>query len=486
MGANNGDINQDGIPDRVVMSHFIQPGGEENVLNPVWFENLSGYNKDEDFLPVYPTGDSQGVLDFRPIPNPDTPQDVVAMNAFTAFMEIRGYDGILGQRQDTAVINAFNDDPKSSPTLNDTDGDTYPDGWEYWFYYQSCMFGRNGSRYNPLNTAQGDPIEWVEIVIAFDPVASRTTYPDPRWQVDFDNDGLTDSDELVLGTDPTNWDTDGDTLADGAELLRGFNPCDRRDSLSVTVADHPVIISEHDTTPQQLTVVLSQTPAAAGITEPVVVCLDVTPTNSPLHGSIIIPSNITFYATQATQQVSFIAQDGTLLSESDGFTVTPRIMDGQPGSKLYQQLQPGQILVQNVDPVILSPLAGSTILVTVGQPQTFNWLISDAEADLPDMTIWWDWGDGTMSTTTGGVGSTSHTYTARLPPWATITVTAIDKEGGSSLIPFFALIQCTVTLDAQGGTVSLQRRFPLSMRASMSRSRSRRARAICSKAGGRC
>ncbi len=41
---------------------------------------------------------------------------------------------------------------------------------------------------------------------------------------DFDNDGLTDGEELALGTDQTKSDTDGDGLGDGAEVTLGTNP----------------------------------------------------------------------------------------------------------------------------------------------------------------------------------------------------------------------------------------------------------------------
>lgn len=41
---------------------------------------------------------------------------------------------------------------------------------------------------------------------------------------DSDNDGLTDTQETGLGTDPNNPDTDTDTLQDGEEIIRGGNP----------------------------------------------------------------------------------------------------------------------------------------------------------------------------------------------------------------------------------------------------------------------
>ena len=230
-GVNNGDLNQDGVPDRLVNRYFIDPmqeAGPDATLNEVWFQNLGGFNDDEDYMPVYPTGDELGVLDFRPVANPRTAQGDMAVNAFTAFVEIRGYDGCLG----TA------DDPLTDPTLNDTDDDGYPDGWEYWFWYQSKVQGRLGSRYNPFNIAQGDVIDWTEIVFAFDPMSPRSAYTDVLWRDDFDNDGLLDLEELVLGTDPTNWDTDGDIMADGWEILNGFHPGDPGDG-NLPVRNNP-------------------------------------------------------------------------------------------------------------------------------------------------------------------------------------------------------------------------------------------------------
>ena len=42
--------------------------------------------------------------------------------------------------------------------------------------------------------------------------------PPPAKAVDSDGDGLTDDEELRIGTDPHNWDTDGDGLSDGDEV----------------------------------------------------------------------------------------------------------------------------------------------------------------------------------------------------------------------------------------------------------------------------
>ncbi len=42
--------------------------------------------------------------------------------------------------------------------------------------------------------------------------------------IDSDGDGLTDAQEVLLGTDPHNKDTDGDGFPDGFEVLNGYSP----------------------------------------------------------------------------------------------------------------------------------------------------------------------------------------------------------------------------------------------------------------------
>jgi hypothetical protein len=66
----------------------------------------------------------------------------------------------------------------------------------------------------------------------------QVTPPSPT--ADSDQDGLTDTEEPLLGADPKKLDTDGDTYADGAEVAAGFDPAvasgarlDRSSSLSL-------------------------------------------------------------------------------------------------------------------------------------------------------------------------------------------------------------------------------------------------------------
>ena len=50
--------------------------------------------------------------------------------------------------------------------------------------------------------------------------------------VDADNDGLSDAEEVEIGTDPNNADTDGGSIADLEELVNGTNPLDGDDDVN--------------------------------------------------------------------------------------------------------------------------------------------------------------------------------------------------------------------------------------------------------------
>jgi hypothetical protein len=83
----------------------------------------------------------------------------------------------------------------TDPTDPDTDSDGINDGTEY-----------NGPDGNPLTMGDNtDPLD------ACDPNMTAGT-------CDQDNDGLTNDEEVIAGTDPTNPDSDGDGLTDGEEV----------------------------------------------------------------------------------------------------------------------------------------------------------------------------------------------------------------------------------------------------------------------------
>ncbi len=114
---------------------------------------------------------------------------------------------------------------RTDPTKADTDEDGLPDGYEYFFWYRAFVGdakgeAMTGSRFNPDNVAQGIEITSAEIAAAFNPTVKGVT-AELR---DTDADGLTDLEELAIGTNPVQWDTDGDGMSDLYEVMWGLNP----------------------------------------------------------------------------------------------------------------------------------------------------------------------------------------------------------------------------------------------------------------------
>jgi hypothetical protein len=84
-------------------------------------------------------------------------------------------------------------------------------------------FGAGGDGGAAADGGSSNPLDGV-----FGPVSSDFAFvlglaePDP----DTDGDGLTDAEEILLGTNPEDPDTDGDGLQDGDEVLLGTDPLD--------------------------------------------------------------------------------------------------------------------------------------------------------------------------------------------------------------------------------------------------------------------
>ena len=127
----------------------------------------------------------------------------------------------------------------------DSDGDGLPDAWE-------IQYTLNPNRAGGVNGAAGDPDR--DGLVNGDEFANGTN---PRradtdgdgltdlWEIesllnaqsaagdngangDPDLDGLVNKDEMKLGTDPYNWDSDSDAMPDGWEVGEGIQPKDNR------------------------------------------------------------------------------------------------------------------------------------------------------------------------------------------------------------------------------------------------------------------
>ena len=114
-----------------------------------------------------------------------------------------------------------------NPAKADTDDDGFEDGWEYFFWYYAKIgfvdangvWGRlEGRRFDLTQPNFTKRISPEEIVAAFDPLVKGALGRDT------DNDGLTDFEEYVLGTNPVDWDSDGDGMNDLWEVLNGLDP----------------------------------------------------------------------------------------------------------------------------------------------------------------------------------------------------------------------------------------------------------------------
>jgi len=232
---NCGDINGDGIPDIIAASTTWRSGQTLNTIMGTDRVPANTYNADNDFLP-----DRDNYADWI---IPDLGTYAPVGRAFDAYREIRGYhEGLnrldFGSDEDYGpgeeeVHNEYGPNPDpytraaerpTDPTVADTDDDGYPDGWEYYFWYNTLVRKLTGSEYDPNDVATGKTIGWKELYLKFDPLR-----PDHDKNRDTDKDGLTDFEEMLIGTNPIHWDTDGDGMCDGWEVLRGLDPLNLND-----------------------------------------------------------------------------------------------------------------------------------------------------------------------------------------------------------------------------------------------------------------
>lgn len=162
------DTDSDGLSDSV----------EINVgMDPLSAADANG-DKDGDGV-----SNKQEVLDKTDINNADTDGD-----------------GLLDGKEKTLGTN---------PLLSDTDAGGVNDGVEVSMSYDPLSAGDDAS----LTDSDNDGL--IDIFEALYPVASNPT-------ADSDGDGLTNLEEQMLGTDPTNADSDRDGISDKAEAPRIF------------------------------------------------------------------------------------------------------------------------------------------------------------------------------------------------------------------------------------------------------------------------
>lgn len=162
-------------------------------------------NKDEKEKygtnPQDPDTDGDGVLDGTEVVDKTDPRNPCDYLEAHITVVQRAEWGMADCDND-GLPNSKEKELGTDPIDPDTDGDGVKDGDEV------------KDKTNPL-----DPCDYV--------AAHITVAPKQAWlDADCDNDGLPNSKEKELGTDPKNPDTDGDGVTDGDEVKDGTNPLD--------------------------------------------------------------------------------------------------------------------------------------------------------------------------------------------------------------------------------------------------------------------
>ena len=272
---NLGDINQDGIPDTFAVTvwgsgaSLIQATtGLDDLLGDL--NDIAAGNPDEDYIPG--VWQAQGKLNlvnkelasYAPIGYPlnnrlelrgfhyglnetsltlsDVCFSTAETNAYKAFFKAK--NNADWTEADGFDLNFWCPEPRGKgeqyrmdPTMDDTDSDGMPDGWEYFFWYQAKVWApgndnlgkkKDGQlfvfeRFNANDILRGTEIKAEDVLKRFDPCVELDTTVD-KFNPDFDGDGLTDMEELVIGTNPCHWDTDADHMCDGWEVMHSLDP----------------------------------------------------------------------------------------------------------------------------------------------------------------------------------------------------------------------------------------------------------------------
>lgn len=166
-----------------------------------------------------------------------TIDDTVYTSADTLPLDIWSPEPGAAQNKPDSSADVYHMDP----TTNNTDGDRFSDAWEYYFWYTAHVWGPGG-RIKPAGNqkylferyswdlfqkgivSHGEEIPYEDVKAYFHPLVALPEDLSGKLNNDFDQDGLSDYEEYLIGTNPCHWDTDGDHMCDTWEVLYGLDP----------------------------------------------------------------------------------------------------------------------------------------------------------------------------------------------------------------------------------------------------------------------
>jgi MYXO-CTERM domain-containing protein len=204
------DANKNGVVDAGETDPRLADSDADGISDGVEDKNKNGVVDAGETDPRKPDSDADGIADGVEDKNKDGIVDAGETDPTKSDSDADGLsDGVEDLNK-----NGVRDPGELDPLNPDTDGDTLKDGEED--LNKNGVYDAATDFSDPLkaDTDNGGVSDGVEKRADADPKDPK----DDLTLKDTDNDGLTDAQEVTLGTNPANPDTDGDGIKDGVEV----------------------------------------------------------------------------------------------------------------------------------------------------------------------------------------------------------------------------------------------------------------------------